>query len=235
MAPGRSRSWSLTVRLTRVKYPTMVKETLTPSRDRREQEKLATREKILDAAREMFNESGVEATTMRAIADRIGYTATAIYYHFRDKDALLLELCHSDFGRLANSLGQARFIPDPIERIRATGLAYVDFALTNPSQYRFMFMTESHAHTPEEVGLERGNPEEDAHALLVSMVQEAIDKDRLRPEFTNANDVANLLWAAMHGVASLYMTKKHDHWCEFGDPRELARTMAEVTLRGITK
>ena len=55
----------------------MVKETLSPSTHRREQEKLATREKILEAAREMFNENGVDATTMRAIADRIGYTATA--------------------------------------------------------------------------------------------------------------------------------------------------------------
>lgn len=216
----------------------MVKENAlkdSPSKDRRELEKLATRARILDAAREMFNENGVESTTMRAIADRIGYTATAIYYHFKDKDALLLELCHIDFGQLANSLGRARVIADPIERIRATGLAYVDFALANPSQYRFMFMTESHAHSPEEVGLERGNPEEDAHAFLVLTVQEAIDKDCLRPEFTDANDVANLLWAAVHGVASLYMTKKHDHWCEFGDPRALARTMVDVTLRGITK
>ena len=92
----------------------MVKDTLSPSTHRREQEKLATRGKILEAAREMFNENGVDATTMRAIADRIGYTATAIYYHFKDKDALLLELCHCDFGQLASSLGRSRVIADPI-------------------------------------------------------------------------------------------------------------------------
>ena len=206
----------------------------TPSKDRREQEKLATREKILDAAREMFNENGVEATTMRAIADRIGYTATAIYYHFKDKDALLLELCHCDFGQLARILSQAGALPDPIDRIRAIGMAYVDFGLTNPSQYKFMFLTESRSVTPEEVHLHKGNPEEDAYAFLVSTVKEALAQGRFRAEYTDPIAIANILWSSVHGVTALYMTKKHDAWVEFGDPRQLAAMMIDVTTRGLT-
>src|SRR5688572_3054963 len=170
----------------------------TPSKDRREQEKLATREKILDAAREMFNENGVQATTMRAIADRIGYTATAIYYHFKDKDALLLELCHCDFGQLARILSQAGALPDPIDRIRAIGMAYVDFGLTNPSQYKFMFLTESRSVTPEEVHLHKGNPEEDAYAFLVATVREGLAQKRFRPEYAEDPAViANILWSSV--------------------------------------
>jgi AcrR family transcriptional regulator len=215
----------------------MVKEAVaSPSKERRELEKLATREKILDAAREMFNHVGVDATTMRAIADRIGYTATAIYYHFKDKDALLLELCHRDFSQLGKLIAQAGSIKDPIERIRQTGLAYVDFGLNNPSQYRFMFMTQSRAISPEESGLDKENPEENAYAFLALCVAEAINDGRIRADLCGEpNHVTNLLWAAVHGVVSLHMTKKHDHYCEFGNARDLAEIMINTVIRGITQ
>ncbi|HTD61922.1 MAG TPA: helix-turn-helix domain-containing protein, partial [Gemmatimonadaceae bacterium] len=66
--------------------------------DRREREKIAIRTKILDAARELFAEHGYDAVTMRTIAEKIEYTPTAIYYHFKDKDALIRELCDMDWG-----------------------------------------------------------------------------------------------------------------------------------------
>ena len=222
--------------LTIVKLPTMVKEAvLSPSQERREQERLATREKILEAAREMFTEVGVEATTMRAIADRIGYTATAIYYHFKDKDTLLLELCHRDFGQLGRLIAQAGSVRDPIERIRQTGMAYVDFGLQNPSQYKFMFMTPTRAVTPEESGLDKNNPEENAYAFLLQSVADAINQGRLRPEACeNPTHVANMLWAAVHGVVSLQMTKKHDHYCDWSEPRAVAQLTIDTVIRGIT-
>ena len=215
----------------------MVKEaTLTP-KDRREQEKLATREKILDAAREMFAEHGVEATTMRAIADRIGYTATAIYYHFKDKDALLRELCYRDFSQLGQLIAQASNIKDPIERIRQTGLAYVGFGLQNPSQYKFMFMTK-HDHnsvTPELVPIDRTNPEESAYAFLQQCVADAINQQRIRQELCeNPNHIANMLWSVVHGVVSLHITKCEDPWVDWGDPRELAVMAIDTAVRGIS-
>jgi AcrR family transcriptional regulator len=63
------------------------------ARQRREREKVETRRKILDAARELFALDGYDAVTMRAIADRIEYTPTAIYFHFRDKGELIERLC----------------------------------------------------------------------------------------------------------------------------------------------
>src|SRR5919204_1809076 len=114
---------------------------MTATKERRAREREETRGKILDAAREMFVDQGIEAVTMRAIADRIEYTPTAIYYHFRDKRALIEELCALDFRALARAFGRIGRIEDPVERLRRIGLAYVDFALGHPSHYRFMFMT----------------------------------------------------------------------------------------------
>src|SRR6185436_13147919 len=99
-----------------------------PSRLRRDREKAETRQLILNAARELFTKEGYAETSMRRIADQIGYTATAIYHHFQDKDALLNELCLMDFRALGEALRKMGEIPDPISRIRAMGVNYVHFA-----------------------------------------------------------------------------------------------------------
>ncbi len=70
--------------------------------ERRERERQELRTRILDAARELFAEEGYDAVTMRKIADRIEYSPTAIYFHFRDKHALMRELVDARF-RLARA------------------------------------------------------------------------------------------------------------------------------------
>src|SRR6266581_9473332 len=110
------------------------------SLQRRQRERTEMHRTILDAAREMYVKNGYEATTMRAIADRIEYTPTAIYHHFRNKEALLAELCAADFRALAAAFQKIGRIEDPIERLRRSGLAYVQFGLEHPMQYQLMFM-----------------------------------------------------------------------------------------------
>jgi AcrR family transcriptional regulator len=68
--------------------------TKAPSSDDRagEQSRGSTRERILDIALELFNEKGYENTSLREIAERLGTTKAALYYHFARKQDLLLEL-----------------------------------------------------------------------------------------------------------------------------------------------
>ncbi|SFT47583.1 TetR family transcriptional regulator [Mesorhizobium sp. YR577] len=51
-----------------------------------------TRDRILEAARELFAEHGVEAVSLRELTSRAGVNLAAIHYHFGSKDALLEEL-----------------------------------------------------------------------------------------------------------------------------------------------
>src|SRR5256885_12589944 len=111
------------------------------SAQRRQREKESLREKILGTAREMFASEGVEAVSMRKIAGRIEYSATAIYQYFPDKDALLREICERDFAALAEAAVRVAREADPLARLRKLGRAYVEFALEHPSSYRLMFMT----------------------------------------------------------------------------------------------
>jgi AcrR family transcriptional regulator len=94
--------------------------------ERRAREREELRTLILDAARELFAAEGVEAVTMRRIAERIEYSPTAIYFHFRDKDALLRELCDTDFRDFAQGFAAMAQIADPVERLKASGYAYID-------------------------------------------------------------------------------------------------------------
>jgi AcrR family transcriptional regulator len=62
-----------------------------------------TREQILDVALELFNEQGYDKTSLREIADRLGVTKAALYYHFERKEDILLEL-HLRLHALGNDL-----------------------------------------------------------------------------------------------------------------------------------
>jgi AcrR family transcriptional regulator len=200
------------------------------TKERRERERLETRDKILEAAREMFATQGIEATTMRAIAQRIEYTPTAIYHHFKDKDALIIELCHGDFAKLGRQFTQMERIEDPVERLRRIGMAYVEFAIHNPHHYQIMFMTRTPAHEHPDK-----NPEEDAYGFLLATVQEGLDAGRFRPELTDAHELAQMTWSSVHGIISLQIAKCHDPWVEWRDLRKTALAIIDAVIRGILR
>src|SRR6266699_1142117 len=152
-----------------------------PSLARRERERTETRRKILEAARRMFVQYGYEATTMRAIAAKIGYTPTAIYHHFRNKEALLTELSTQDFRALAQAFQQIGQVADPVERLRRIGKAYVEFGLTHPMHYRLMFMTPHPRVNDAKHGIAQGDPSQDAYAFLVQPVSKPSRADGSAP------------------------------------------------------
>jgi AcrR family transcriptional regulator len=203
------------------------------SRERREREREEVRSKILDAARDLFVAEGYEAVTMRRIADKIEYSPTAIYFHFRDKDALLKELCQSDFLTLAQQFVAIGAVADPIEKLKATGKAYLQFGLDYPNHYRLMFMTPHPPIDPDEV--EKGNPEEDSYAFLKAIVAQALAEGRFRPEYENVDLVAQTVWAGVHGVVSLQIAKCNDDWVEWRSIEERATVMIDVLVDGLAR
>lgn len=204
--------------------------------ERRAREKSETREKILDAARELFIEHGYDAVTMRKVAERIEYSPTAIYVHFADKEELFHELCNEDFAKLAAVFQSANVPTDPIERIRAIGRLYIDFGLHYPNHYQLMFMTPHGCVELTDDDHEiRGNPERDAYAFLKLTVQQAMDDGRFRHELIDPELVSQTLWAAVHGVISLKIAKQSDAWVEWRDIQDRTDLMLDVSLRGMLR
>ncbi|MEI7733575.1 MAG: TetR/AcrR family transcriptional regulator [Verrucomicrobiota bacterium] len=205
------------------------------SKERRTKAKEALRSKILDAARTLFAQRGYEAVTMREIARQISYTATALYYHFPDKETLLRELCETDFRSLSDYFRRLGRILDPVERIRKTSLAYVNFGLEYPQHYRLMFMTPHPEPHPDQYRIERGNPDEDAYAFLHTAVQEAIAEGRFRPELKDSNLIAQIIWSGVHGLVALHLTKTESRWIDWRPAGRTADLLTETLLHGLLR
>jgi AcrR family transcriptional regulator len=201
---------------------------------RRKQHQDELREKILDAARELFVTEGVEAASMRKIAEKIGYTATTLYNHFEDKEALLHALCDADFSALHESFQKIGRIPDPVERLRKLGQAYITFALRYPSHYRLMFMT-PRVHRDDDACHEagRGDPDRDAYAFVRATVVEGLQAGVFRDEYDDADLLAQVVWSGVHGVASLHLIMGCDRWIQWRPVEHVARTAVDVMIRGL--
>lgn len=203
------------------------------SAERRTRERAETRQRILEAAREMFVEHGYEATTMRAIAERIEYTPTAIYHHFQNKEALLAELCAQDFRALGAAFQKLGRITDPVERLRRCGQAYVEFGLQHPMQYQLMFMT------PKPPGvmaaIRNADPSEDSYEFLRQTCADAVAAGRLRLEYKHPEEVALMAWSALHGFLALRIVKEGDDWITWGDPKTTAKRICDALLEGVLR
>jgi AcrR family transcriptional regulator len=205
-------------------------------KERREREKSETRDKILDAARELFVTEGFEGVSMRKVAEKIEYSPTAIYVHFADKNELFRELCHQDYARLAEVFQSSVMSTDPIERLKQIGAIYIDFGTRYPNHYKFMFMTPHPGHEFDDTDREmHGNPEKDAYAFLKWAVQEAIGAGRLREDMQDAELISQTLWASVHGVISLDIAKGCDPWVDWRPLRKRAELMLDLTLRALAR
>ena len=108
---------------------------------RREREREALRQRILEAARELFRQQDYSSVTLRKIAERIEYSPTTIYLYFKDKHALVMELIAEGFELLRQRMltGQSA---DPVETLRRSSLEYLGFSQQEPHYYRLMFQLE---------------------------------------------------------------------------------------------
>lgn len=202
---------------------------------RRELEKAQTRRLILEEARTTFAREGYASTTMRGIAERIGYTATAIYHHFADKHALMLELCANDFRALGAALTSIGAIVDPVKRIRQMGRNYVRFAIEHPEQFRFMFLVDRPMPGPDD--LKHLNPGEDGYQFLRQAVTEAIAAGRFRPEYKDEELVAQILWGGVHGIATIHVAAPvgGHKWIALRDPQTTALALCDAMMAGLLR
>lgn len=170
------------------------------SAQRREREKAELRRTILDAASELFVESGYQAFSMRRLAERIGYTPTTIYLYFANKDALLLEVLHQGFAAFGARLREAYDSgADPVARIEAMGRAYIAFGLAHPAYYRLMFMERGEFLLRPRA--EGDDPPIRAFEILQRAATELVEGGWVQTR--DATTMAQTLWAGVHGIVAL--------------------------------
>ena len=162
-----------------------------------------TRRQILEEAREVFLQEGLAGLSMRTVAERVGVSATALYRHFDDKDALLATMLGEAFASFGSYLGRALGGRTPLARFRLTGEAYFDFALDHPRDYELMFLTNC-----ADLGFKRISKEIDERSrptfeFLVERVEECMQKRVFVRR--DPREVALYAWSTVHGTASLWL------------------------------
>src|SRR3954447_11175606 len=89
------------------------------------------RERVLEAALELFAEHGVSGTSLQMIADRIGVTKAAVYHQFHSKEEIVLGVLGPAMESLQGSLEGAEQRETPKARREAMLSAVVDIAVGN--------------------------------------------------------------------------------------------------------
>ena len=90
-----------------------------------------TRQQILETAQRLFTELGYDATSLQMIADEMGLTKAAVYYHFRAKSDILHEAMRPGIQRMEALLDEAAAIRGRRARIEHLVDGFVDFLVRN--------------------------------------------------------------------------------------------------------
>jgi AcrR family transcriptional regulator len=201
-------------------------------RPRRARQKTPLRQQILDAARDLLVRDGYEKLSMRKVAQRIGYSPTAIYLHFRGKQELVSSLCDESFARLIGELETLPDeYPDPVVRLRQGMERYIAFGLMHPDHYLPTFVlplpVQPDAKRRAEIAAETSNGMR-AFAFLRQCIADGVKARQLRA--VDPDTAARAVWAGIHGITSLLIVNETFPW---GDHEPVVAMVVEILIDGL--
>jgi AcrR family transcriptional regulator len=202
--------------------------------DRIERERHAKRTLMLEAARELFLESGYDAVTLRAVAQRIEYSTTAVYVHFKDKRDLIDQMVAEDFAKFTAALHSVEQVQPALLRLQRLGGAYVDFALSLPRHYQLLFLNPP-PHDAKALSPAQPPPGLDGFRLLVTTIEECLADGAFRHDLRDAWSIAQVVWAAVHGLVSLLIVMGSLPHFDWRSRAQLMDTLMGSLIRGMMR
>ncbi|GHE40943.1 TetR/AcrR family transcriptional regulator [Streptomyces capitiformicae] len=175
-----------------------------------------TRQRIQDVALELFAEQGYEKTSLREIAERLGVTKAALYYHFKTKEDILVGL-FQDLQRPIDELIEwANTQPRTLDTKREILLRYSE-ALTDAAPL-FRFMQENQATVRE---LSVGETFKDRMIRMIDTIKEP---DAALP------DQVRCISALFTMHAGMFLLRDVE-----GDPEDKRKAVLEVAIDLVTQ
>ncbi len=206
--------------LSTVKQP-KVEEYEVHSRGRRRSSRHDKRRLILDAARRVFEEVGLEGASLRAIAADAGYTPAALYFHFESKEAVYAELLAESLAALGRAVVDAARGLSGGESLRAAAMAFFDYYANNPRDLDLGFYLLRGGMKPDGLGDDRDRALNAALAAALQPIADAAtdmgaDEDAARravvDTFAHATGLLLLLHTGrirMFGASARDMMERH--------------------------
>jgi AcrR family transcriptional regulator len=197
-------------------------------KERHERDREELQARILDAARELFVSEGYRNVSIRKIAEKVEYSPAALYSYFPSKDDVFFALAAEGFRKLLEFTHDPAFVPaDSLSAIRHGFLRYYQFSRAHPEYFSLMFVDRSVpkiSHEWERFGFVTQMIEE-----VRALIQRGID-DGFFPTDTNPDVAFHILWAAVHGPATVAVC---DRLAPDEDPDALARDTLEAAIAGL--
>lgn len=180
--------------------------------ERRQREREELQAAIIDAAVAIVSEQGIDALSVRAVADRIEYSHATIYLYFKGKDELLRAVVHAGFDRFDGMLMRALEESEGAGTqgaLAAVRRAYIDFALEHTAYFRLMFnipgvpCMEPDCR-PSDLGvMGEPLPRRDTWNRFGEIIARGIAAGELPWRDPEQGTIA--FWAILHGYVSLYL------------------------------
>ena len=147
----------------------------------------------------MLAADGTADFSLRDLARRLGVSHGAPSHHFKDKAALMDAIAVEGFRGLADALHAAHSLPvSPGERLAASGVAYVRFAVSHPAHVRTMF-GKAPTSAPSEACLSESMR---AFGALLTLAKEAAGPSASEADVRAVTFGA---WSSVHGLALLWL------------------------------
>ena len=171
---------------------------------------------------------------MRRVDERIDYSPTAIYLHFKDKQELVASQCDESFARLMHEL---ETLPqedaDPVVRLRHGLERYIAFGLKYPDHYLPTFVLPLPGHLDAKRKAEAMSASSNgmrAFAFLRDCIADGIKARKLRK--IDPENAARAAWAGIHGITSLLIVHETFPW---GDRKKVIATVVDVLIEGLRR
>lgn len=177
------------------------------------------RAEIIEAAKTLFFEEGIDSVTTRRIAERVGISQTGLYVYFPNKEAILGAIRDETFRHITTIIRRiSDERPPGLDRLEAIFRAYVDFAFERPREYQLTLMRggAKRPQTPAERDLSRPFEEQ-------SLGRQCFLTFRREIERLIANDVlkqgdvtltAMTIWMTWQGVCLMVINFPNFPWAE---------------------
>ncbi|MDI1300459.1 MAG: TetR/AcrR family transcriptional regulator [bacterium] len=158
---------------------------------------------LLEEAIAMVRQDGLDALSMRKLAERVGVSQTAIYHHFSDKQALFCAMGEEGIQRFSALLQEGLAGEATLEqRFERFVSIYVRFALANPELYELLFGRTTWKGEGEASETFRGK----ARAAFRSYAEIIMDlqADGYFSSDINPLRLAQVMWGTLHGLCRMY-------------------------------
>ena len=178
-------------------------------KERKEKQKGYLKQRILEVAKDLFLKNGYDATSIRKIAEQIGYSPTTIYLYYKEKSDIIYALHQEGFKILGSQFRVLQLVSNPFERLKAMGKVYMKFALENPDFYELMFILAepiSFVNKHCNVEWEEGKA---AFSALLDTVSECKQMGYFKD--VDLHSITLVIWSTMHGLCSLNLRGHLDH------------------------